>query len=732
MEGLLLKYGYLLLFFGVAVEGETVLLAGSFLAERGYFHLPLVIVTAVVANCTADQIYYQAARARGRAWLETRFGNSDRYRRIIGGVSRHASWLLLVSRFAFGFRILIPAACGVLGMPVLRFTLINLIAGLVWAVPTGLLGFYFGRTSEGLLVRARHYEIWVVAVFLAVAVSVVAVRHLRRTEWFEHLKWADVHAAVPLLIGLMGLLNLVSAIWPRSHRSLAGLERWLPLEVTQPSRPLMLFAGLALLQVTRNLARRKLLAWYVAFFALGVSLVLHVTRAFDLQHSLIAALLMGYLIVFRRRFYGRSDPTSLRRVLWMAPVLELVVVVYGYVGFAEMAHQFRWGAGAHPANQAFAAGVLIREPAIVPRTPPAAWFLASVQVAGWLARLYLLVLLLRPVALRRRQEAPGPEIDRIFRLHSRHSLSAFAVQDDKHHLLVAAGRGLVAYATRSSVAFACGDPLAAEEDFDEAVREYVEHCISNGWIACIYDAAEERVPVYEAAGLRTLKIAEEALIDLGAFTLSGNKRANLRAMVNKAAKTGMRVVAYGAVRTPDIDEQLERISEEWLREKHLGELGFSLGRFSLEGLAGIPVFLAMIDSTVEAFCSWLPYRGGTAVVLDLMRRRSGAGAGTMDFLLAHSLLALRDQGLAEASLANAPLANVGSPRGGLARGVDLLFENMNAFYGYKNLFHFKRKFAPRWEGRFLIYPNGADLPRVAYALTKLHSTEGLLRIFFRG
>jgi len=36
MEHLLLKYGYLLLFLGVADEGEAFLLAGAYLAQRGY------------------------------------------------------------------------------------------------------------------------------------------------------------------------------------------------------------------------------------------------------------------------------------------------------------------------------------------------------------------------------------------------------------------------------------------------------------------------------------------------------------------------------------------------------------------------------------------------------------------------------------------------------------------------------------------------------------------------
>jgi Phosphatidylglycerol lysyltransferase, C-terminal len=74
--------------------------------------------------------------------------------------------------------------------------------------------------------------------------------------------------------------------------------------------------------------------------------------------------------------------------------------------------------------------------------------------------------------------------------------------------------------------------------------------------------------------------------------LAGGKRANLRAMVNKVLKCGMSVCAYDRKSAPNpaLDEQLEAISQEWLAEKALGEMGFTIGRFSLEALEGIPSF----------------------------------------------------------------------------------------------------------------------------------------------
>src|SRR5262249_45750680 len=161
------------------------------------------------------------------------------------------------------------------------------------------------------------------------------------------------------------------------------------------------------------------------------------------------------------------------------------------------------------------------------------------------------------------------------------------------------------------------------------VREYLAFSRKNGWTPCVYEAAEDRLPAYESLGLRSLKIAEEALLDLSKFSLAGGSRANLRAMINKVLKSGLGVSRYDRKLHPDaaVDEQLESISQQWLSEKKLGEMGFTLGRFSLESLQDVWVFVATTNGCIDAFCTWLPYRNGKAAVLDLMRKRHDAPAG---------------------------------------------------------------------------------------------------------
>jgi membrane protein DedA with SNARE-associated domain len=63
---------------------ELFLLAAAVLAHRGTLQLPLVILVAIFSNCASAQVYYMIARARGRAWLEARFGQHAGYQKLVG------------------------------------------------------------------------------------------------------------------------------------------------------------------------------------------------------------------------------------------------------------------------------------------------------------------------------------------------------------------------------------------------------------------------------------------------------------------------------------------------------------------------------------------------------------------------------------------------------------------------------------------------------------------------
>ena len=246
---------------------------------------------------------------------------------------------------------------------------------------------------------------------------------------------------------------------------------------------------------------------------------------------------------------------------------------------------------------------------------------------------------------------------------------------------------------------------------------------------------EEHLPLYEKAGLKLLPLAQEAVISLGEGGRPGAWPEALLALLADARAAGLGVRRYDRVSgaEPLLDEQLEEVSEAWLKERRLGELRFSLGSFSLEELDGNPVFVCESEGRVEAFCSWLCYADSRAVVLDLLRKRPGAAAGCRELLLAESLRAHAAEGREEASFGiisvsrPAALDEPGKSRRRLAR----LLDRLGATYGYNDLFALKDAFGPRWETRHLAFPGDRSLPRVALALADVHTTRGLRQLLRR-
>src|SRR4029434_7735201 len=174
---------YLFLFLGSALEGEFVLLGFSALAHSGFISLPWVMALAAISNILACEIYYSLADRHGAAWVEDRLLKRPKARRVferaMGLVKRRGLWLMVFSRYLIGWRIAIPAACGLVGMPRYRFTAANVLSAVLWAIPMGFLGYFFAVTMAGILKDFRKVE-WALFFVLMVVAVVFGWRQFRQ------------------------------------------------------------------------------------------------------------------------------------------------------------------------------------------------------------------------------------------------------------------------------------------------------------------------------------------------------------------------------------------------------------------------------------------------------------------------------------------------------------------------------------------------------------------------
>jgi phosphatidylglycerol lysyltransferase len=747
IEQELLRYGYALLFLGGLVEADTFLVAGAFLAHRGHFSLHIVIALAIVANALANQGWFWLARLRGRAFLQRRLADDRRFRRVHAWLQRTGNVLIPASRFLYGFRVAIPAAYGASGTSPLTFTLLDSASAVVWGLIVGFAGYAIGDTLDVVVADVRRYEGLVLAVLFGAA-AVLAFRQRRRLAAVLDALRRPVesggdaalrlfllarrsgrrlvvhpHGRLATAAVLLGLLNVLTAVVGTRILHLEWLTGRLPFEVTHGSRALMLLAGIALLYLGRTLARRKRLAWGLALALSAISSGLYLADRGSILRAAFAAAFAVELWRHRHRFHARTDPIRLRHALAAAPVLALAVSAYGIAGLREFGH---------PDTHVLAA---LHTTWLIAgfQDPPLLAASASATAWAWSLRLLLVVsagyvvsAAFAPVAWRNYQsQLEHFKVAGLAWQYGLDSLSYYAKQDDKRHFSVA-GRAFIGFRVKNRVAIVAGDPVGAPDAIPALIDGFVDYCRGNDWIPAFYETSDRHLGHYSRHGMAWFKMGEEAVLDLSTWSMSGGAVAKVRQFVNKVRREApdLRVVEYRRqAPDPDIDEQLENISSEWLATRKSGEMGFNLGVFSVEDLADKRTFLAKRDDgSVEAFVTWLPYRAGQAVVLDAMRHRQTAQPGVMDLLISESALAFKQEGLQAASLAVAPLANAdeSAARSGYDRAVRLIFEHFSQVYGYRTLFQYKKKFGPRWESRYLVFPRADLLPRIAYAVINIH------------
>ncbi|MCT1514018.1 bifunctional lysylphosphatidylglycerol flippase/synthetase MprF [Dietzia cercidiphylli] len=291
--------------------------------------------------------------------------------------------------------------------------------------------------------------------------------------------------------------------------------------------------------------------------------------------------------------------------------------------------------------------------------------------------------------------------------------------------------GVVGYRLHVGTVIALADPVAAPEDRARLLTEFVDFAEAQAAVPCLFSVSAETADTMRAHGWRALQIAEDTIMDLPDLAFGGKKWQKIRSAMNKAEKNGTSFVSGLLREQPSaILGQVRQISEQWVGDKELPEMGFTLG--TVEEALDDDVRIALaVDSggVVQAALSWLPvYRGGAeggvrGWTLDVMRKRNGPGANNMiEFLIARSALEFKDEGADFVSLSGAPLARSGDDDevATLDRGLDLLGQALEPYYGFRSLHQFKAKFNPRIEPVYLCFRDEADLPRIGVAIGRAY------------
>jgi membrane protein DedA with SNARE-associated domain len=171
------KYGYLAVFLGGLLEGETVLILAGYSVSRGYLEFLPALLLATAGGALGDFIYFSLGRRYGPRIIR-RFPALRRVRsRAILIQRRWGRFTAFMARFAYGLRVVLPMTLGASKMRPSVFLVFNLLGAFAFAVVYLGLGFLFGEALQELIGRVRPIERWIV---LGVAVTGVLAWLIRR------------------------------------------------------------------------------------------------------------------------------------------------------------------------------------------------------------------------------------------------------------------------------------------------------------------------------------------------------------------------------------------------------------------------------------------------------------------------------------------------------------------------------------------------------------------------
>lgn len=316
----------------------------------------------------------------------------------------------------------------------------------------------------------------------------------------------------------------------------------------------------------------------------------------------------------------------------------------------------------------------------------------------------------------------------------RDSLGYFATRRDKAVVWdtgdAATARAGVSYRTIGSVTLASGNPVGDPARWPEAIAAWRETARTQGWSLAVMGAGREGATAYADAGLTLLEIGDEAIVDMGSFSLGGPGMKGVRQSVVRLQRRGYTTtVQRHATLTPADFADLDEAAGRW-RGDGGDERGFSmaLGRLA-DPLDGECVLVSAHDEEgrLRGFLSFVPW-GRTGLSLDLMRRDPTADNGLVELMVAGLAADAARFGVGPVSLNFAMFreafergAQVGA--GPIARlwRKGLLVASRN--WQLESLYRSNAKYLPTWAPRYLGFEYASDLPRVG---TAAGSAEGFL------
>lgn len=527
----------------------------------------------------------------------------------------------------------------------------------------------------------------------------------------EHIIYRILPAVI---IFILGIINVISAITPSIPNRLNMLQELFPMGVIEISTQLVLLVGVVLCTVSYYLFLGSRNAWLLALFLTGISALGHLLKGVDYEEATFASLAFISLIVTQEYYILKPNVKYQRRNLMSILIAFTASLSYAVIGFyfLEKKHlgiDFSFMESVKAVLQMY---FLFDKPDFMPGTHFGNLFLNSVYLSFASVLMYGVYVIMQPYTVSTpKQDEIISHADELLEKYGRSPLDYFKTYFDKQLYISENNSGFVSFKISGSYAVVLENPVCKDDEMlYKLIREFDLYCKRCGLISVYYRIPESSRIIYHNLKKRTLIIGQEAILDTDKFTLSGKDMKSVRNALNKIEASGYMLKTYEPPLKSGLTQKLQQVSDSWLRNNDMEEIGFSQGVFDPLLIKNHPVLtIENNEEQVLAFLNIVPDYAPNEGTYDLIRMSEAAPNGSIDFLLVNLFQYFRDKKIQYVNMGLAPMAGIERAENITERVLKFAYEKIRNFDHYRGLREYKDKFGPEWINKYIAYSNDLEL-----------------------
>ena len=538
--------------------------------------------------------------------------------------------------------------------------------------------------------------------------------------WRGRKLFARIFPAV--MIFTLGMINIISVITPPLAERLHFEKLYLPTEFMHLSKLMILFVGIALLITSSYLIKGLKSAWIFALIFAILSFFGNIFKALDYEEAGFAFLTIVLLIYSRNQYPLKTNLKRLRQGFSIFLLAFFAIFIFNVLSFyfIDKRHfgvDFSWNQAFYYTFQNF---LLFSENNLVPRTTFAKDFKDINIFFGFSSWILLILAFFRAKNYNTKGIQDYEEAEEIVEKYGNSALDYFKLMDDKNLYFSSTIDGFVAYKIGLNFAIVLDNVVCDAKYKSDLISEFENYCKTKGLKTAYYRVSENDLIDFKSFKKQHLLIGQEGIIEVDSFNLQGKERKSMRNALNTLEKKGFKTDVILPPLTDDFLNEIESVSNEWLKEFDKKEIVFAEGKFEREILQNQTIItLRNEENKVVTFLNVIPDYAKDEITYDLFRRTFDSPNGSMGAVIIALINHAKENQKKYINIGLTPLAGLDKPNNIAEQLMKFAYQRIGTFKQYQTMRDFKEKYANYWINKYIIYANEVELLQLPQALNKV-------------